>query len=383
MVLQSCFGEIHTVNWRMEYLYGLFKNPNLKWIRILSIDSCFYATSQLEATLSSFIGHIPDNSLERVEIDYKHPLKDLTTVLMRKNQPRIQNLSLNPTIGNQLWQWTIAQHPYLSSTRHLLELEFYKLPFRKVDGLLPNLEVPRLKFLKFVSCDGNLFVPADGCSPYPMLFSTKLDRITHLSCNDMMMNYNSIIPLYMFPSLTHLALDHCSHIGASLAAYKSPTLKDLRIRCSTSDTTIFAKFEELDNINRLLSSFKGLELLALDPSWTASTIIHRPVWLRILLAIPNSHASTLRGLVLREYLSTDTRIDTKIALFEAAKKCKALRLLEILTDKNLGTMKLYVRYSSIENLIIFDNNRTNLRESRRNYFQNYRNWKRSARFRFR
>lgn len=332
------------VNWCMEYLYALFKNPNLRWIRILSIDPCFYATSQLEAILSSFIGHIPDNSLERVEINYKYPLKDLTTVIMRNKQPRIQNLSLNPTIGNQLWEWAIAQHPYLSSTRHILELEFYKLPFQKVDDLLPNLEVPRLKFLKFVSCDGNLFVPADVCSPYPMLFSTKLDRITHLSCNDMMMNHNSIIPLYMFPSLTHLALDYCSHIGASLAAYKSPTLKDLRIRCAALDSTRFAKFEELDNISRLLSSFKGLELLALDPSWTTSTTIHRSVWLSILLGISNNHAGTLRGLVLRERLSTDEMIQTHIAMLEAAKKCKALRLLEIITIEDIRSTNLFVRF---------------------------------------
>lgn len=350
MVLQSRFGKTDTVNYYMEYLYALFKNPNLKWIRILSIHENFYKTSQLEATLSSFISHIPDNSLERVEIDYKSPLKDVTTLLMRKNQPRIQNLSLNPTIGSQLWEWAIAQHPYLSSTRHLLELEFYQLPFRKVDDLLPNLEVPRLKFLKFVSCDGNLFVPADVCSPYPMLFSIKLDWITHLSCNDMMMNYNSIIPLYMFPSLTHLALDRCSHIGASFAAYKSPTLKDLRIRCSTLDTTRLAKYEELENISRFLSSFNGLELLALDPSWTTSTITLRSIWLRILLAISNKHASTLRGLVLRECLSVGTKVGTHIEMFEAAKKCKALRLLEIITAKGNGTTYLFVRYSSLENL---------------------------------
>lgn len=345
MELKSRFGKRDTVNCRMEYLYALFKNPHLKWIRILSIHEHFYETSQLEATLSSFIGHIPDNTLERVEIDYISPLKNVNTVLMRKNQAKIQNLSLNPTVGFLLWEWAIAQHPYLSSiTRHLLELEFYQLSFRKVDDLLPNLEVHRLKFLKFVECDGNLFVPADVNSPYPMLHSIKLDRITHLSFHDMMMNYNSIIPLYMFPSLTHLALDRCSHIGASLAAYKSPTLKDLRIRCATTDTTRFAKFEELENISLLLGSFNGLELLALDPSWTTSTIMHRSVWLKILLAISNNHASTLRGLVLREYLSADKRKNTHIVMFEAAKKCKALRLLEIITAKGLGTTKLFVRY---------------------------------------
>lgn len=196
---------------------------------------------------------------------------------MRKSQPKIQNLNLNPILGDQFREWTIAQHPYLPSTRYLLELEFYEFQVQEVGELLPILEVPRLKFLKFVSCEGNFFVPADGCSPYPTLISTKLDRITHLSCNELMMNHNSIMPLYMFPSLTHLALDYCSHIGASLAAYKSPTLKDLRIRCYPLDTTNFPKSEEPEKISDLLGSFNGLELLALDPSWTTSTTDHRSV----------------------------------------------------------------------------------------------------------
>lgn len=96
-----------------------------------------------------------------------------------------------------------------------------------------------------------------------MFYSTKLDRITHLSCNDVMMKRNSIIPLYMFSSLTHLALDHCSHIGPSLASYKSPILSDLRIRSSDLDST---KFEVLEKIRRLIRSYKGLDLLALHHS---------------------------------------------------------------------------------------------------------------------
>lgn len=343
MVLKPDFEIKGTVQWRIEYLHALFKNPNLKWIRILSIDSSFYATSQLESTLSSFIGHIPDNSLERVEIDCKYPLKHLNTVIMRKSQPRIQNLNLNPILGNQLQEWALAQHPYQPSTRYLLECTFYQFPFEEVGGMLPILEIPRLKFLKFVSCEGNF---SDACSPYPTLISTKLDRITHLSCHELMMKHDSIIPLNMFPSLTHLALDDCSYIGASLAAYKSPTLKDLRIRCYILYSTNFPRYEELEDIGRLLSRFNGLELLALDPSWTTSIPRYQSDWLRILLAISNNHASTLKGLVLREFPSTDITIEMKRARIEAAKKCKSLRVLEVMNVEEIHTTNFFVRSSS-------------------------------------
>lgn len=124
---------------------------------------------------------------------------------MRKSQPRIQNLNLTPTLGNQLREWAITQHPYLPCTDYLLELTFHQYSLEEVGDSLPIFEVPRLNFLKFISCDGYFFVPA-VCSPYPTLISTKFDRITHLSCGELMMNHDSIIPLYMFPSLTHLTL---------------------------------------------------------------------------------------------------------------------------------------------------------------------------------
>lgn len=174
-----------------------------------------------------------------------------------------------------LIEWVITENPFLASIKHLLELEFYKL--------LSKLSMTFFRISKFLNSNLSISFPstviylsrrADGCSPYLMLFPTKLDQITHLSCKDMMMEHDSIIPLYMFPSLAHLAMDQCSYIGPSLAAYKSPTPRDLRIRCSVLDSS---KAEELKNITRLISSFSCLGLLALDPPWSTSTMRYRSV----------------------------------------------------------------------------------------------------------
>lgn len=186
-------------------------------------------------------------------------------------------------------------------------------------------------------------MPADGCSLYPTLISTKHDRIKYLSFDELMTNHNFIMPLYIFPSLTHLALDYCSHIGSSLAAYKSAILKHIRIGCYALDTTKFPKSEELEKISHLLSSFNGLELLALDSSWTTFTTDHRSVWLRIPSAISNNHASTLGGLVLRDRLSTYTTIEKKTARIEAAKKYKNLRALEIMEVEKTYRMNFLIR----------------------------------------
>lgn len=118
--------------------------------------------------------------------------------------------------------------------------------------------------------------------------------------------------------------------GPSLAAYKSPKLKDLRIRCHVLDRT---NVEELKNIRGLIGNFKGLELLALDPLWPAATSSYRSAWLDILLEISNNHSSTLRGLVIRERRLTHQNPETHKAMITAAKRCKTLRLLEIVTAR--------------------------------------------------
>lgn len=314
-------------------------NPNLKWIRILSIHPSFYMSSLLEASLSCFIADIPDDCLERVEVDVRQPLKDLTIAAIWSHQRRIKNLGLNPANGSLLIEWAITGHKYLAQLMYLLELvELCNISWSTMDELVCSIELPRVKFLKLVSCDDDLF----GHS-YLGFYGLDLDLITHLSVNNMMMSPKSIIQLDEFPSLTHLALDQCSCIGPSLRVYKSPKLKDLRIRCLVSEST---KLEVLESIRGLISRFNGLELLALDPSWPITTR-YRPAWLRILLEISDNHSGTLRSLVIRERRWTPDNLEAHTAAFTAAKRCKALRLLEILTSRESRIRNLTVRCSPL------------------------------------
>ena len=151
--------------------------------------------------------------------------------------------------------------------------------------------------------------------------------------------------------------------GPSLAAWKSPKLKDLRIRCHVLDRT---SVEELKNIRGLIGNLKGLELLALDPLWPAATSSYRSAWLDILLEISNNHSSTLRGLVIRERRLTHQNLETHKAMITAAKRCKTLRLLEIDTTRECRIRKNY-------NL---ENKKTDKRQKKkRNYSQGYPNWR--------
>lgn len=321
-----------------EILDNLRVNRHLKWIRILSIHLSFYMSRRLEASLSCFIANIPDNCLERFEFDIRQPPKELTIAVIRSHQRRIQNMGFDAVNGSLLMEWAIAGHRYFVQTTNLLELEFYGISGSKMDELVFIIEVPRVKFVKFVSCHEDLF--GHPCLEFDCLDP---DQITHLSVNNTMMSSECIIPLDRFPFLTHLALDQCSCIGPSLAAYKFPKLKDLRIRCYVLDST---EIEELENIRSLISSFKGLELLALDPSWPTVTTSYRSAWLNILSAISNNHSGTLRGLVIRERRWVHENLETHRAMFTAAKRCTALRLLEIVTTRETRVSNLTVRFSS-------------------------------------
>lgn len=182
--------------------------------------------------------------------------------------------------------------------------------------------------------------------------------MTHLSVGNMIISSDSIISSDRFPSLTHLALDQCSCIGPSLAAYKSPKLKGLRTRCHVLDRT---SVEELENIRSLIGNFKGLELLALDPFWPAATTSYRSAWLDILLEISNSNSSTLRGLVIRERRLTHQNLETHKAMFTAAKRCKAVRLLEIVTTRECRIKNFTVRCSPLSNCNL-ENKKTDTRQ---------------------
>lgn len=78
--------------------------------------------------------------------------------------------------------------------------------------------------------------------------------MTHLSVGNMINSSDSIISFDRFSSLTHLALDQCSCIGPSLAAYKSPKLKGLRISCHVLDRR---SVEELENIRSLIDQLQS------------------------------------------------------------------------------------------------------------------------------
>lgn len=313
----------------------LKENRNLKWIRILSIHPCYYMSNRLEASLSCFIANIPDDCLERLETNIRQPLKDLTIAIIWNHQHRLQNFGLNSAKGSLLIEWAITGHKYLTQPMYLLELELCNISWSTMNELVSTTELPRVKFVKFVSCDDNLFD-----HPYLQFNCLNLAQITHFSVECTVMSSDFIIAFDMFPSLTHLALDQCSFIGPSLRAYKSPKLKDLRIRCYISAST---KVEELENIRDLLSRFKGLELLALDPSWPTVTTRYRSAWLDILSEISNNHSGTLRGLVIRERRWNIENLETHRAMFTAAKRCKALRLLEIITTRESRIRNLTVR----------------------------------------
>lgn len=53
--------------------------------------------------------------------------------------------------GSLLIELAIAGHKYLVPPTHLLELELYKLSWSTIDDVIPTVEVPRLKFVKFGS----------------------------------------------------------------------------------------------------------------------------------------------------------------------------------------------------------------------------------------
>lgn len=54
-----------------------------------------------------------------------------------------------------LIEWAIV---YLLQPTYLLELEFYKVSWLTMDKLDFTVDVPRVSFVKFVSCDDDLLI---------------------------------------------------------------------------------------------------------------------------------------------------------------------------------------------------------------------------------
>lgn len=53
--------------------------------------------------------------------------------------------------GSPLIEFAIAEYNYVAPPTHPLEFEFYKFSGSTIDDIIPTIEVPRVKFVKFVS----------------------------------------------------------------------------------------------------------------------------------------------------------------------------------------------------------------------------------------
>lgn len=53
--------------------------------------------------------------------------------------------------GSPLIEFAIAEYNYVAPPTHPLELEFYKFSGSTIDDIIPTIEVPRVKFVKFIS----------------------------------------------------------------------------------------------------------------------------------------------------------------------------------------------------------------------------------------